>query len=58
MPSKGYKKPDSRTYMLRIRLTETEHRKLIKAAKKNHRAVSTWVRDVALSAAEKKKRAG
>lgn len=58
MPPKGHKKLDSRTYMLRIRLTEAEHQKLLRAARKTYQGLSTWVRDVAISAAETQKRRG
>jgi uncharacterized protein (DUF1778 family) len=55
MPAKGYKKADSRGYMLRVRLTEDEHKLLESLAKKHKKGLSSWVRSLILNEAKRKK---
>jgi len=54
MPARGYKKTNSRDYMLRIRLTEDEHKLLESLAKNNKKGLSSWVRSLILNEARKK----
>jgi len=56
MPAKGWKKPESRgtDQRIQIRLSASEYAAIKRAAKKaGARYLSTWMRDVALAAAEK-----
>lgn len=52
MPAKGYKKPGSRDYMLRVRLTQ-EERELYEGAAKaaGYSSVSAWLRSIASAVA-------
>ena len=52
MPAKNYRKPDAKSYMLRVRMTEKERKLLEKAVKKSGGTVSRWVRDLAVREAE------
>jgi uncharacterized protein (DUF1778 family) len=57
MPAKGYRKADSRDRRLQIRVSEAEHKILLKAARQaGYRTnLSRWIRDLALAEAEKLK---
>jgi len=55
MPSKGYRKAEPRSFMLRVRLTEDERQRYEQAAKdRGYSSTSAWIRALASAAAGEK----